>query len=103
MNYRQGDVLLVGVKEVPADAVKDQPPTRVLATGSTSTHHHAVEGDCETFTRDGRRYLLLPKEAQLVVVGPGTPRHKPITLTPGAYEVRAQRSWTSESSRIVTD
>lgn len=110
---RQGDVLLMGVR--PASTELEDDPTKdprglVLAEGESSGHHHAVFGGAKLmrYKASGQRVVVVAKEgAEIRVVGGGAggvDRHTPISLRPGAYEVRIQRSWTSEHySRQVAD
>ena len=102
-NYRQGDVVLLGTR-LPSAAVKDEVPVRVLARGSTSSHHHEVLGACETFIYGDRRYVVLLEDGSLAVIGDGThPRHYALRVEAGTYEVRTQRTWGSEGARQVED
>ena len=112
---RQGDVILIPTR--PAKVVDIEPAPKdsrgvVLAEGETSGHHHGVVGrGCKLFLfSDGRadRLLTVGKAgAEVRVVGGGSggvDRHTPISLKPGNYVVRIQRSWTSASaSRQVQD
>ena len=111
---RQGDVLLMRVNP-PADAIELEPTKDarglVLAEGETSGHYHGVVGRGAKLCRykaTGERVVVVPRTgAMLRVVGGGSggvDRHTPISLAPGHYEVRIQRSWTSENySRQVHD
>ena len=112
---RQGDVLLVRVdaKMSALDAAPQDPRGLVLAEGETSNHHHAVFGKgtrlCQ-YKTSGQRVVVVPRDctdAVVRVVGGGAggiDRHTPISLSPGKYEVRIQRAWTSErASRQVSD
>ena len=119
MMVRQGDVLLIPivapVKEVVAAAKKDARGV-VLAEGETSGHHHAVFGrGCKLFafrdTANAARVLVVGRAgAEVRVVGgesaAGVPRHHPVSLAPGAWEVRIQRAWSvadEARSRQVAD
>jgi len=112
---RQGDVLLLRLAKRPAastiEAAPADPRGIVLAEGETSGHHHAVFGPrarlCQ-YRDGGGRVLIVEREpAEVRVVGGGSggvDRHTPVTLSPGSYEVRIQRSWTSAlASRQVQD
>jgi hypothetical protein len=116
---RHGDVLIVEVDSV--DESKWQPAPKdtrglVLAEGETSGHFHRVIGrGCKLFhfkdTTNARRLLVTGKAgAELVVVGgesaPGVPRHAPIVLPGGKFEIRVQRTWSFEDeqrNRAVQD
>lgn len=111
---RQGDVLLMRVEhtasELESDPTKD-PRGLVLADGESSGHYHAVFGTGAKLCRykaTGRRVVVVAKSGgEIRVVGGGSggvDRHTPISLEPGQYEVRIQRSWTSEQySREMAD
>lgn len=110
---RQGDVLLVPVT-IQSNDLKDVAPDPrglVLAEGETSGHFHGVFGRAARlchFRDTNQKVLVIDKEdAEVRVVGGevnGKPRHFPITLTPGTYEVRLQQTLTSEhASRQISD
>lgn len=116
---RQGDVLLRQLMddEVPAGELTPAPRDArglVLAEGETSGHHHQVFGrGAKLFQfRDptGSRVLTVGESgAEVRVVGGGVggvPRHLPVTLAPGRYEVRLQRQYTAEEAlrhRVMED
>lgn len=108
---RQGDVLLV-----PTTSTKEMTPAPkdprgiVLAEGETSGHHHQVFGRgarLMQYKQGGQRVLVVADAgAEVRVVGGGSggvPRHEPIALAPGKYEVRIQRSFSQGYSRRVED
>lgn len=111
---RQGDVILIPVDSTP-DGVEPETKDKrglVLAEGESSGHHHAVFGrGAKLFRfREQRAERLLTvgrSGAEVRVVGGGAggvDRHTPVSLKPGNYIVRVQRSWTSENaSRQVQD
>ena len=106
---RQGDVLLV---KMDADVTKLEPAPKdargiVLAEGESSGHHHAVFGNGAKLMRfrdsNAARVLIVGRAgAEVRVVGGGVggvPRHTPIGLAPGSWEVRVQKSWRAEDER----
>lgn len=112
---RQGDVFLVRVS-VADDRLEAAPADRrglVLAEGESSGHHHAVFGNGAKLMKyrdSAARVLVVEKGgAELRVIGGGSggvARHLPVEVGRGKYEVRIQRSWTSEDeakSRQVAD
>lgn len=110
---RQGDVLLVPVDAMPADTAPAPKDARglVLAEGESSGHSHQLFGSgAKLFQRaaTGQLFARVGRAgAEVRVVGGGSggvDRHTPISLAPGAYEIRIQRSWSSASaSRQVAD
>jgi hypothetical protein len=106
--YRQGDVILQRVADVDVDVASSLAPAPkdargiVLADGETSGHHHAVFGRgakllaFRDVARQERVLVVGRGGAEVRVVGGGSggvDRHTPISLTPGNYRVRVQRSW----------
>jgi hypothetical protein len=113
MMKRQGDVLLIKTKipsQKETEPTAEDPRGVVLAEGESSGHYHAVFGKgarlCQ-YKQGGARVLIVGEGAEVRVVGGGSggvDRHTPISLAPGAYEVRIQRAWTSAlASRQVQD
>lgn len=114
---RQGDILLIKLaRPVAADKLEPEtsdPRGLVLAEGESSGHHHAVFGKGAKLFRFrdavGRVLTVGREGANIRVVGGGSaahPRHLPVSLAPGQWEVRIQRQWTSEDearSRQVMD
>ncbi len=107
---RQGDVLLMRVPSVVAEKLERAPKDArgiVLAEGETSGHHHQVFGRGAKLLRfrdtSAARVLIVGRTgAEVHVIGGGSggvPRHLPISLAPGSYEIRLQRSWTAEDER----
>jgi hypothetical protein len=109
---RQGDVLLkrVTVKATELEPAPVDPRGLVLADGEQSGHWHQVFGNgaklCQ-YKQGGQRVLVVAKDgADVRVVGGGiggVDRHTPISLKPGKYEIRIQRSYSQGYSRRVED
>lgn len=111
---RQGDVLLLPVSAPTAAEVEEMPKDSrglVVAEGETSGHFHALFGPGAKLVRykatPGRVIARLEEGGEIRVIGGGAggiDRHTPISLQPGNYEIRIQRSWTSaNASRQVSD
>lgn len=98
---RQGDVLLVPVKDQsmpmhPRPARIKSNGRIVLAIGETSAHEHTIAEDDAELVRQGERMLLTVfRDTKLAVTDTRTgqllPRHTPLTVGGGLYEVRTQR------------
>ncbi len=90
LHFRQGDVLLLAVDQLPDGASPEPRSGRiVLAEGEATGHAHAIEErDARTFTHDGERYLLTRSVAQLV-----HEEHAPIEVPPGTWRVVIQREY----------
>jgi hypothetical protein len=98
--YRQGDVLLTKVSELPKKAVEQKSEGRiVLAWGEVTGHAHAIASDVATL------YQLGPD--RFVVAQPGAAltheEHATINLTPGVYRVIQQREYVPGAFRNVAD
>lgn len=109
---RQGDVLLQRADDVDVTELSPAPKDArgiVLAEGETSGHHHAVFGrGTKLFAfrsnsaRQERVLVVGRGGAEVRVVGGGSggvDRHTPVSLTPGKYRVRVQRTWSAEDER----
>ena len=90
LSFRQGDVLLIEVPEIPETATAEPRSGRiVLAEGEATGHAHAIhEADARTFTYQGQRFLLTRSRAQLV-----HEEHGPIDVPEGAWRVIIQREY----------
>jgi hypothetical protein len=90
LSFRQGDVLLVEVDEIPEAATAEPRSGRiVLAEGEATGHAHAIrERDARTFTYGDERYLLTRSKAQLV-----HEEHATIEVPSGAWRVVIQREY----------
>ena len=110
---RQGDVLLRAIpapREADVEAAPKDARGLVLAEGETSGHHHAIFGRgarLMQFRQGGGRVVVVADAgADMRVVGGGSggvDRHTPISLAPGHYEVRIQKSYEAGMARRVED
>ena len=68
LQFRQGDVLLVAVPAIPADAERQRAHGRlVLAEGEATGHAHAIaEPDAREFRVGDERFVLVRSAAQLI-------------------------------------
>lgn len=92
---RQGDILLVPVDELPAGLteVPREDGRIVLAEGEATGHLHMIEAPEATFLATDLadiegRFLAVEEEVALE-----HPEHDTVTLAPGNYEVRRQKSY----------
>jgi hypothetical protein len=102
-HYRQGDVLLVRVAEIPAGAtpVEDGPidGRHVVAYGEVTGHHHSVAvADARMVKSAEDVYLEIMAETTL-----DHQEHAAITLPPGNYRFVPQREYSPEAIRRVVD
>lgn len=103
--YRQGDVLLKQLAQLPAPAVPVENAGRiVLAHGEVTGHAHAVDAsEAQEFTiaeaaHAVRRFLKVAQGATLV-----HEEHAAIPLPAGTYEIVQQRVYSPEAIRRVVD
>jgi hypothetical protein len=109
--FRQGDVLIERISEIPASAQK-QPQTNriILAQGEATGHHHCLvlpdpadwwktdETKLSTTGLAGEIYFCLAAPAEIT-----HQEHAKIALAPGKYRVTRQREYAPEAIRNVAD
>lgn len=96
--YRQGDILIKPVAEIPAGAKQAEP---ILAYGEATGHAHCLTGDGLVF-RDPESQRLFVK----VMGGSASvvhDEHRTVALQPGLYEVIGQREYQPDEIRRVAD
>jgi len=91
MIYRQGDLGITPIKELPANLKKVDNP--ILAYGEATGHHHKLlERTANQFEvledSQGDRYLKINQPTDLV-----HEEHKTITIKKGLYWVRNEREY----------
>lgn len=98
--YRQGDVMLIKVAELPRGATQQAPQERiVLAWGEVTGHAHAVPtAHAALYKHQDDSYLNV-----LQPTGLTHEEHSRIDLAPGVYKVVLQREYTPERNRLVAD
>ena len=112
--YRQGDVLIERVEEIPTTAKPQEKSRRViLAQGEMTGHHHVLESDDPADwwkqgessatsqmprTPTGELFVTLLQTAAVT-----HPEHATIELPPGNYRVTQQREYSPEAIRRVSD
>jgi hypothetical protein len=101
--YRQGDVLIEQIAELPAALQRQKPENGriVLACGEATGHHHSIADiDAADWwkTEDGEQFLSVKTETAVE-----HQEHAAIVLPPSHYRVRRQREYTPEAIRNVAD
>ena len=114
-NFRQGDVALIGIKEIPeGEKIK---VSNTLAYGEVSGHHHTLYGDVEALCLENQTYVkvgsggaeLRHDDTHRINADGAHPtaEHLPIILLPGAYKLHHQREVDlfsrGKATRIVID
>lgn len=93
MMFRHGDVLLIRRDETAEAPHAAEESDVVVAEGEVTGHAHRVRGagamlrDLSTTATEGILRLYLPQGGTIT-----HEEHRPITLPPGVYEVRHQRT-----------
>ena len=103
---RQGDVALVRVKSIPADAIEQQITGRklILALGEATGHHHRFEFLDETqsiklyVAHSGARYLDVSAPADLL-----HEEHSTARVPAGKWLLPVQVEYTPQELRRVQD
>ena len=105
LQFRQGDVMIRQVAELPKDATPVKNEGRiVLAHGEVTGHAHAVAvSDATEFSHADaagavRRFLQVVSSATVV-----HEEHAAIPLPAGVYEIVQQREYHPEAIRNVAD
>jgi len=101
--YRQGDVFITEVNEIPKTAQEQKPQSRiVLEYGEVTGHAHAINDPTEAklFLDGVRKFLEVCLAASV-----SHEEHATIALPAGQYEVRRQVTWSAleQMSRVVAD
>lgn len=97
--YRHGDVLLMAIDQVPADARKVAGV--ILAHGEVTGHAHRIgtPDAAEMFELDGVRYLRITAPSAPLV----HEEHATIQLPEGVYRVWQQREYSPDRIQYVRD
>ncbi|WP_328472438.1 hypothetical protein OHA21_09905 [Actinoplanes sp. NBC_00393] len=102
--YRQGDVLIVAVGEVPACAPvpRDRRGRMVLARGEATGHAHVIGGPGLQLLADlddpSLMFVDVPEYGRVT-----HEEHGPISLPAGKYRVVRQREYIPGAFRPVAD
>lgn len=97
---RQGDVALVAVEAIPADAIgqpRDDSGRVVLAYGEVTGHAHALHEPGVTMLRAANHdvFLRVLEPSNLV-----HEEHDRIAIPPGLYRVVRQREWSDDDESV---
>ena len=99
MQLRQGDVLLVAVDGLPAEA-RVLPRERgrvVLALGEATGHGHAIASPGTTLLEhEGQRFARVDLPAVLE-----HEEHRAIAIPPGTYRVVIQREYAPDAASLT--
>lgn len=87
--FQQGDVIGRKLESLPDGQQKPIAKLRCVLAHGESGHSHVVESEYAELIQIGERMLLKLSKAATVV----HEEHKPITLTPGVWEVGRVREF----------
>lgn len=95
--FRQGDILLQEVLEIPKGFKKSKDT--VLLYGESTGHKHSLQGGDVYRDMNNAMFLNIKDKALLV-----HEEHKPLVLSAGKYAVIRQREYMSaDMTRVVVD
>ena len=104
--YRQGDLGITSIAELPENLIEVGGDGFVLAFGETTGHRHTIvkekpETEIKIYQdREGRRYLKIEKGRAVIT----HEEHKPMILSPGIYIQDVQREFDElKELRKVSD
>ena len=97
-HYRQGDILLTRINEIPT-AAKGQEGIAILAHGKVTGHNHQILAGATRFLDGDAQYVRVTSESADLVHD----EHATIALPKGDYRVTRQREYTPEAIRNVED
>jgi hypothetical protein len=99
---RQGDILIVPCKSIPARANKVEAVNGryILALGEATGHSHTIEAtpEIELYEKDGVLYCRTAIQTEAV-----HQEHGPQSIPVGISTIIRQRTWTSGMVRPVMD
>jgi hypothetical protein len=96
--FRQGDVLLLGVEAPAQEGWTVSPGHPALVTSAASGHTQRVEGEAHVYRVGARMWVHVVGPAQL-----SHEEHRSIALPPGWYVVVQQREYVPGGQRRVQD
>ena len=97
---QQGDVLILKIENIPANAKIKQGKT--LAVGEATGHHHTItEGDAELYEHEGTMFLRVNSENATLT----HQEHSAVVIPRGDYKINIVREYDhfSEEARKVQD
>lgn len=102
--YRQGDILIIKVSELPSEVTEIKPENNhvILAHGEATGHKHQIHQDAAKLfiAANDNMYLRVIKPIGDLV----HEEHSTINIPIGDYQVIRQREYTDEGEyRIVAD
>jgi hypothetical protein len=103
--FRQGDVLIIPVGDIPKrlEKVAREGGRLILAHGEMTGHAHAIKDQRAALFRDPKLAAIFMDVSGDAPVALEHDEHDTIQVPPGKYEVRRQREYHPEEIRRVED
>ena len=100
--YRQGDVLLKKVEQIPSSfkEVKVNGPV-ILALGEVTGHHHSIKTGAKLYQDESNQATIVEVAEAMALLE--HQEHAAIPLEKGFYEITLQREYHPEEIRRVVD
>jgi len=103
----QGDIIIIRIKDIPDDVVKQEPENNQhIVAHSETGHHHVVPAKDADFYRaandDMVMYLAVSNETRLEHLR-SFDTHEEISFDKGNYIIKRQREHTPDGWRRVED
>lgn len=102
MTYRQGDVLLIPVKEIPTKGLVAKHANATLALGEATGHHHTTDQKVTAYYSSDTEVLASYFETE-TPVNLVHQEHNPVNVPPGKYRAVIQSEYTPEELKRVAD
>lgn len=97
--YRQGDVLIKKISDLPKNSIKQElEGDIILALGEVTGHAHRIKDGADWWKNEEVMILEVSNKASIT-----HEEHHTIDLEAGFYEVRRQREYSPEEIRNVAD
>ena len=103
--FRQGDVLIIPVAQIPNDLQKvaREKGRLILAHGEATGHAHAIADKRAALFRDPKLMAIFMTVSGDAPVALEHDEHDTISVPPGSYRVVRQREYSPEAIRNVAD
>jgi hypothetical protein len=103
--YRQGDVLIVPVTDIPEqlEPIEREAGRVILAHGEVTGHAHAIKAEGAALFRDPKLMAVFMTVTADGPVALDHDEHSTIMIPPGNYRVIRQREYSPEAIRNVAD
>lgn len=100
--YRQGDVLITPVDNIPTNLKKTERCT--LALGEVTGHHHSIlDGNAVGYANDAKSLAQYVRVTNSKGASLTHQEHDTIVLPEGTYKVHGQVEYTPERLQRVAD